>query len=300
MKISAIICTRNRVQYLGEAIRSLAQQDLPSADYEIIVVDNASTDSTPQLVNNLTAEIPNLRYVCETNPGLSNARNRGIREAAAPIVAFLDDDAIAERHWLTAMVEAFDTQPQPVCVGGPVQPWWEIPRPDWFPESFIGCHYRDYGANARSYDYPAEHPIGCNMAFLKRCVQDVGGFNAALENYNDETELISRLVEMGGGIYYEPRAVVQHLVSKERVALGWQIRRHYEEGKSLAAAAALKHRLPRTERIPELGTNLLSITKRTARLFVSWGPLRDRVQRLAQLSTLVGKTVYITRSLREE
>jgi glycosyltransferase involved in cell wall biosynthesis len=300
VKISAIICTRNRAKYLGQAIQSLTEQDLPIADYEIVVVDNDSTDSTKQVVQDLAVGISNLRYVFENNPGLSNARNRGIKEAVAPVVAFLDDDALADRGWLTGILDAFDMLPQPASVGGPVQPWWEVPPPRWFPESFIGCHFRYYGAAARWYNHPVEHPIGCNMAFLKQRVLDVGGFNAALQNYNDETELISRLVEAGGKLYYQPLATVRHLVGKERLALGWQIRRHYQEGKSLAVAATLKHRVPPLRRIPELGTNLFSITKRTARLFVSWAPIRDRVQRLAHLSTLVGETVYLTKSLREK
>ncbi|MFL6514012.1 MAG: glycosyltransferase family 2 protein [Chthoniobacterales bacterium] len=299
MKISSIICTRNRAKYLRQAIHSLTAQDLPVADYEIIVVDNDSTDSTRQIVNELAGTTPNLRYVYEKNPGLSNARNRGIQEAIAPVVTFLDDDALAAPSWLTAILNTFDTHPQPACVGGPVEPWWEIPRPQWFPESFIGCHSRYYGARARWYDYPAEHPIGCNMAFLKERVLEVGGFNAALENYNDETELISRLVAIGGKLKYEPLATVRHLLGKERLGLRWQMRRHYQEGKSLALAATLKHPLPVARRIPELGTNLFSITKRTARLFVSWTPMRERVQKLAHLSTLIGKTVYLTKSLRE-
>lgn len=300
MKISSIICTRNRARYLGQAIDSLAEQDLAGGDYEIIVVDNDSSDPTKHVVTERSRKIPNIRYVLEKRPGLSNARNRGINEAVAPIVAFLDDDALADRGWLTAILRAFDTEPQAVSVGGPVEPWWEMPPPRWFPESFIGCHYRNYGPTGRWYNHPTEHPIGCNMAFLKQRVLEVGGFNASLQNYNDETELISRLVNAGGRLYYEPRAAVRHLVGKERLALGWQIRRHYQEGKSLALTAALNHRLPRIRRIPELGSNLFSITKRTARLFVSLGPIRDRVQRLAHLTTLVGETVYLTKSLREK
>ena len=300
MKISAIICTRNRAKYLSEAIDSLVQQSIPTADYEIVVVDNGSADNTNELVRARAQNIPNLRAVSETDPGLSHARNRGLKESIAPIAAFLDDDAIASRDWLAAILHSFATQPEAVCVGGPVEPWWEVPRPGWFPESFIGCHHRDYGPTGRWYNYPAEQPIGCNMALLRTRVLDLGGFNTVLQKYNDETELIARIVRSGGRLFYEPRANIRHLVSRERLDLGWQIRRHYEEGKSLAAAAALEQRAPRMQRIPEVGHNLFSITKRFARLFVSLGPIRDRVERLANLSSLVGQTVYLTKSLREQ
>ena len=243
------------------------------------------------------SEIPNLRYAFSENPGLSNARNRGLAEAAAPVVAFLDDDAIADQGWLSAILDGFNAQPQPACVGGPVEPWWETAQPTWFPVSLVGCHNRFYGATPHPYQYPAEQPIGCNMAFLKERVTAIGGFSAELQKYNDETELISRLVQAGGGIFYEPRARVRHLVAKERLALGWQIKRHYEEGKSLAGIAGLNGPVSRSQRINEVGQNLLTISKRFARLFVSLAPIRDRVQRLAELSILIGKTVYLTKSL---
>jgi glycosyltransferase involved in cell wall biosynthesis len=300
MKISSIICTRNRARYLSHAIRSLAQQDLASDDYEILVIDNGSTDATKQIVSELMTEVSNLRYVHEEKPGLSNARNRGLEEAVGPVVAFLDDDAIAAQGWLAAILAAFNAEPQPACVGGPVEPWWEIPQPAWFPDSLVGCHSRYYGATARGYNYPVEHPIGCNVAFLKERVVQIGRFNAQLQKYNDETELISRLVAAGGRIFYEPRARVQHLVAKERLSLTWQLKRHYQEGKSRTDAAILNGRLSLARSLTEIGRNSLSITKRGARLFVSRGPICERIQRLADLSILMGQTVQLTKSLRQE
>jgi glucosyl-dolichyl phosphate glucuronosyltransferase len=300
VKISSIICTRNRATYLAQAIRSLAEQDItPRSDYEIIVVDNGSTDATRAVVTELVREIPCLRYIHEPNEGLSAARNRGVKEALAPIVAFLDDDALAVKEWLGALLRAFSVEPQPVCVGGPVEPWWEVPKPRWFPDGLIGCHNRNHGDVARWYNYPAEQPVGCNMAFLKQRVQQVGGFNALLQKYNDETELLSRLVEANGRMFYEPRARVRHLFAKERFHLGWQIKRHYQEGKSRAIVSDLKAHPPRIRRVTELGRNLLLITKRSIPLVVSRASRGDRIQRLAQLSMVVGQTVGLTKSLRE-
>ena len=297
MKISSVICTCNRAEYLPHAIRSLAEQDMARDDYEIIIVDNGSTDSTREIVSGLMRDLTNLRYVYEHKSGLSHARNRGLEEAAAPIVAFLDDDAIAVPAWLSSIVNAFTTQPGPVCVGGPVEPWYEVSRPTWFPDVFIGCHQRHYGDVPRWCSYPAEQPVGCNMAFVKERVMQVGGFNGQLQKYNDETELISRLIDAGGQIFYEPRAGIRHLFGKERLRLTWQIKRHYEEGKSLACVAASRGSVPRTRRITEIGRNLLSIGKRSARLIVSTESIQDRVRRLADLSLLIGKTVYVTNSL---
>jgi GT2 family glycosyltransferase len=137
------------------------------------------------------------------------------------------------------------------------------------------------------------------MAFLKARLTQIGGFNRQLQKYNDETELIGRLAQRGEGLFYQPQACVKHLVAKERLHLSWQIKRYYEEGKSLGGLSLLHDRLPRNQRLSELSRNLMSIGKRSARLFISLAPVRDRVQRLADLSMLVGKTVHLTKSLRQ-
>jgi glycosyltransferase involved in cell wall biosynthesis len=300
VKISAIICTHNRSGCLAQAIQSVAQQTLAHDDYEIIVVDNASTDETKDVVTRLMSEVSNLRYVQESNPGLSRARNRGLKEACAPIVAFLDDDASANNEWLAVILEAFSTEPCPACVGGPVEPCWEIPKPNWFPESLVGCHYLSFGHEPRWCRFPSEHPIGCNMAFLKNRVDKLGGFNVLLNKYNDETELMQRIAEAGGGIFYHPRASVRHLVAKERLTLGWQMRRYYEEGMSRALAATCQNGSARNGRISELGKNLALTALRGARIVLSRGSIPDRVKRMAQLSTSIGTVVYLTKSFREK
>ena len=297
MKISAIICTHNRAAYLPQAIRSLLEQRLPPEDYEILVVDNNSTDNTREIVTGLMREAPNLRYFYETNAGLSCARNRGIREAGAPIVAFLDDDALAEDGWLVAILDAFAIEPRPACVGGPVRPWWEMPKPNWFPASLLGCHDRDYGPHAHWCNYPVEQPIGCNMAFWKQAVVEVGGFDVRLNKYNDETELIRRIVLAGGGIFYQPDAGVRHLVAKERLRLGWQLKRHYYEGISQAVAAQCEASPRRLTRARQLAGNLFWLTRQSARLVLSRVAMTHRIQRATDLSRSLGTAVYLAKSL---
>src|SRR5882724_6993780 len=132
--ISVAICTFNRSQYLGAAIESLANQTLDHMLYEVIVVDNNSTDATNQVVEEAVRHHTNLdlRYVNESVQGLSAARNRAAQEAQGDFVAYLDDDAHAEPAWLGATLNAFQTlKPVPACVGGRIYPDWEGGVPDW-------------------------------------------------------------------------------------------------------------------------------------------------------------------------
>src|SRR6185295_225181 len=107
IRISAIVCTYKRPDYLRHALQSLRDQSLPRDEYEIIVVDNAVEMETQQVVEDFQDGALNLLYVPEQTVGLSRARNTGLNAAAAPYVAFLDDDARAERGWLEALVNAF-------------------------------------------------------------------------------------------------------------------------------------------------------------------------------------------------
>ncbi len=104
-QIAAIICTHNRDHYLGDAIDSLLAQE--GVNYEILVVDNGSTDDTKQVVESRLSS-PHVNYVYEPILGLSVARNRGAKETTSPILAYLDDDAIASPQWLRVLVDAYE------------------------------------------------------------------------------------------------------------------------------------------------------------------------------------------------
>ena len=125
MKASIAICTLNRAADLKEALLSLLRQSYPDP-YEVIVVDNGSTDETRQVVEEYgkLVSIP-VRYVYEERLGLSVARNRAIREASGEYVLFLDDDAIASEHWIAEIVALFERNPRIGCVGGKIEPLWE-------------------------------------------------------------------------------------------------------------------------------------------------------------------------------
>src|SRR4051812_38260125 len=100
MFFSIVICSYNRLDHLLASVESALRQSIPSDNYEVVVVDNASTDGTAEAIQNLTEKHPNLRYLYETRLGLATARNTGWQAAQGTYVAFLDDDAKAESNWL--------------------------------------------------------------------------------------------------------------------------------------------------------------------------------------------------------
>ena len=136
--ISVIICTYNRAEMLRETLESWLPVQNVGPDVELIIVDNNSTDHTQQVVESFRPACPSqLRYVCETNVGLSYARNRGIKEASANIVVFVDDDVYFDKDWLNALLKAFNDNPEISCVGGKSIPKFEVDKPDWITEEIL-------------------------------------------------------------------------------------------------------------------------------------------------------------------
>src|SRR6266545_3828623 len=137
--ISLIIPTYNRAALLERALESAVNLDYPPTRYEIVIVDNGSTDATPAVVQNVrdnSAE-HNVGYVREERLGLHNARHAGVWAAKGDILIFTDDDATFAPGWLRAYAAAFDTHPEMVAAGGPVRASWEAPPPKWLVE-FMG------------------------------------------------------------------------------------------------------------------------------------------------------------------
>ena len=237
-EISAIICTHNRADLLSGAVDSLLRQTLDKSRYEIIVVDNASTDQTRQLCERYAGR-DNFRYLYEKTAGLSIARNLGLTGARGKYVAFLDDDAFASPEWLERIVHTFEsTVPQPASLGGKILLTWEIPKPEWFPDdqkSFLG--HLDYGERPHALEYP-RILFGSNMAFLRDALLHVGGFRTDLgreENTllaDEEADIFRRFNEEYLPVFYHPHITVYHLVLKERLTKKWLYRRHYWMGRA--------------------------------------------------------------------
>ena len=127
--LSVVMSTYNRGQLLETAIRSVLAQHEPTPSFELIIVDNNSSDATRDIVERIAASDRRLRYVFEPQQGLSYARNRGISIAAAPLIAFTDEDVRADSDWIAGIVRAFDESPRADFVGGRVLPLWPSSPP---------------------------------------------------------------------------------------------------------------------------------------------------------------------------
>jgi glycosyltransferase involved in cell wall biosynthesis len=257
IEISAVICTHNRARYLTRAIQSLLDQSLPEAEYEIIVVDNRSTDSTKEAVERFSGE-KNIRYIYESELGLSYARNTGWRNARGRYVAYLDDDAIAVPEWLEKVVEVFETvRPRPGCVGGRVDPLWEASRPGWLSDELVtGLTVIDWSDTPRVLqDISQEWLVGANIAFPVELLESVGGFAPGLDRAGKkllsggDVFLQKQIVGKGHSCFYHPEIAVSHLVPELRLRKPWFIRRYYWQGVSDAAMQIVQERPSKIERL---------------------------------------------------
>ncbi len=240
MSLSVVVCTLNRCSLLSEAIDSLMSQKAAPVPYEVLVIDNGSTDETRRVVENRAACCANLRYVHEPCLGLSHARNRGVREARGDVIAFMDDDASASACWAAELWAAYDSDADVGAVGGRVKLRWPTRRPEWLPQSLEGYYGAlDLGDLRQHITYPV-YPYGLNMSIKRALLVACGGFSTRLGRTGrnlislDETELFYRLNQQGIKVVYQPGALVYHRVEVERVTRRWLLRRSLADGRSKA------------------------------------------------------------------
>jgi GT2 family glycosyltransferase len=196
-RISVVVCAHNGAETLGECLQALSS--LEYSNYEVIVVDDGSTDDTSAIAG---------RYPCQVistaNRGLSSARNTGIHAATGEIVAFIDSDAYPDRHWLQYLATAF-TNSNHAGIGGPnLGP----PRDELVAQSVAAAPGSP--VHVLLSDHEAEHIPGCNCAFRKSALQAVGGFDPQFRTSGDDVDLCWRLQERGDTLGFHPGATVWH------------------------------------------------------------------------------------------
>jgi glycosyltransferase involved in cell wall biosynthesis len=236
LQIAAIICTHNRDRYLGAAIDSLLNQEYEN--YEIIVVDNASSDRTREVVQTRLGD-PRLKYIYEPVLGLSVARNRGAKETTAPILAYLDDDAEASSQWLRLIVAAFEEDKRLAIAGGKVTLIWpgKVQPPNWLSNDMAGgLGAYDLGDEVIYIDNPQLTPRGLNYSIRRSFLEEIGGFDLHLGRVgknllsNEELYMTELAIAQGWQVAYLPQALAAHNVAPERLKPGWFLRRSWWQG----------------------------------------------------------------------
>jgi glycosyltransferase involved in cell wall biosynthesis len=239
--ISIIICTFNRAQLLRRTLMSLRKLiDIEQA--EVIVVDNHSRDLTSETVQLCIKRLGsrvNLRYVFEPRQGLSIARNTGIQLASAPIIAFLDDDALPYISWVSHIMNAIERYPRAAAIGGPIIPEFAVDRPDWLVSSLeLPYTIVNLGSNERLYPRNL-YPFGANMAFRREALQhirfpeELGRKGNSLLS-GEEGSVFKQLRKKGHDLIYIPGMIIRHHIPKERLTRDWIKRRYYYQGVSMA------------------------------------------------------------------
>ena len=241
--VSVVICAYTEARW-GDLLAAIAsvneQRDRVSLETIVVIDHNPALlermrvlDAEVKLTENVEAQ------------GLSGARNSGVRLAAGEIVAFIDDDAVADPGWLEALVDAYD-DPLVAGAGGAIRPMWETRRPGWWPLEFdwvIGCTYRGMPVKRAV----VRNVIGCNMSFRRELLESLDGFAHGIGRIGtrplgaEETELSIRLARRWPErrIVYEPSAAVDHRVPAGRATFRYFRSRCYAEGLSKAAISKL-------------------------------------------------------------
>lgn len=242
------VCTRDRVRVLGQCLASLDNQIAEPGQLEILVVDNGSTDATPDLLRDWTRAGRNRSVVVEPRAGLVNARNAALRASASVVVLFVDDDALMPAGWAHGHLTVYESDERAGAVGGPVGLHWPAGRPAWITDE-ITQWYSALELGDDTGPFPTVHgPYGTNMSVRRSAALEVGGFDGWLGRTGgnllsgEESDLTRRLREAHWDIVYTPAAAVVHQVLPERVERRWLRRRGWAQGLSNARLEILADR----------------------------------------------------------
>lgn len=262
--ITVCVCTHDRPDYLAGCLDGLAAQDASRERFEIVVVDSACAPDAAVQVAGLAAR-HGARVVRLDRRGISAARNAGAAAAAAPWIAYIDDDAVPMPDWVSRLLDAIAVPAPPVLLGGRILPLWETPLPAWWPRSLRGVLSiieHDGPGEFRSPALPKGlEPYAANMAVCLAAMRAAGGFRDEVGRYggvllsDEEVQLAWRLQDLGGSVRFDPSITVQHRIQAGRLVPDWLLRRLYWQGASTVVTRRLTRQADRVWR--ELPRRLL-------------------------------------------
>jgi glycosyltransferase involved in cell wall biosynthesis len=235
-RITVAVITYNRSRFLRETLAGLVRQDYPTDQWELLVIDNNSTDDTADVVASFIGSVPSPRRIVETAQGLDHGRNRAVAEARGEVVALVDDDILMGPDWLTRMAAPFSSERAHSIgvVGGEVVPVF----PDGIPAWLKGSH-RPLGFRADAGPLDAgQAPMGANFAFPKWVFTRFGVFSTELDRQGaslfggGDSDMIRRVRAKGLEAWYVPEAKVLHQIPAGRLTLRYALRHAFDSARS--------------------------------------------------------------------
>jgi glycosyltransferase involved in cell wall biosynthesis len=236
--ITVALCTHDHADRLVRTLASLPRLVAPTSEWELVVIDNASRDATPEVLADPAWHPPGVRVrvVNEERLGLSNARNRALVEARGQYLAFIDDDETPDPMWLRAY-EACIIEHRPDAMGGRIDVSLEgARRPSWLQDELLGfLGQLDHGP-AR-WLTSGESPIyGGNFAFRRSVFERIGCFDARLGRRGrtnaggEDADIYARLLAAGCAVRWVPEAIVQHHIETPKLRRGYFLELHFQQG----------------------------------------------------------------------
>jgi glycosyltransferase involved in cell wall biosynthesis len=236
LPLTVAIPTYNRANFLRQTLAGLALQVFPRGPFEVLVIDNNSTDHTRAVVAEFAGADPAPRHVLETQQGLDHARNRALTEARGEIIVFADDDILMRPDWLAQLVAPLlaDHARSIGAVGGEVIPVFPDGRPDW-----VAPWHGPLAFRADAGPLESRHsPMGANLAFPRWVFAQLGSFHTALDraagNYfsGGDSEMIRRVRAAGLEVWFAPAAAVEHQMPASRTTFRYAARHAFDSARS--------------------------------------------------------------------
>lgn len=308
MKITVIVCTYNRCKSLATTLDSIMGQRFQEpVEWEILVVDNNSSDQTPEVVEDFSRRYPGrFRYLLESRQGLSQARNAGVNAARGDILVFTDDDVTFEPGWLQSLTSELETG-QWAGAGGRILRRWTCSPPEWL--SIQGPYARmsfpififDKGAAKGELD---DFAAGANMAYRKEVFQKYGNFRTDLGRCGDvllageEVEFARRIRAAGERLRYEPSAVVYHPVEDYQISKEYFLTFWFDAGRSGARIASNKPVWGISRRYFRVARMIANLPAKALGWVLSFSPSRRFFYKV-QIWEIAGGLVECVRQWRE-
>ncbi len=264
-RFSVILCTYNREKYIFQALESIALQDYPNDRYEIVLINNNSTDQTEKICSSFQEKYPEISfsYHVEIQQGLSHARNRGIQESLGELLVYVDDDATVFPEYLQAYDDFFRDHPDEVAAGGPIIPHYEVDPPSWLSHYtkilLTGYLYRGYKTAPFKH---GSYPGGGNACYRKEVFEQIGMFNPELGRKGknligaEEKDLFARFMRLRKKIWYIPQAGIYHYIPESKLTED-----HFER---------LTYAIGQSERIRTLSDSKYAFCKRLFSELIKW------------------------------